>query len=220
MHAAGLIEQLSNLENLGAVKAAIAAAGCTLLLLDRTVRARNLSLRARQCLGGLLAIASIAAWFHFFRLEYSGYYHRWEFFHYYLGAKYPKELGYERIYHCTALADAETGNIVAVRHRRMRDLSVDVLVPARQALEQPAVCKDHFSAARWEQFKADVAWLRGASGSGKWWNDMQADHGFNPSPVWTAAGHALVSIAPAGWRLRQRSLGLRILDFGPGITGR
>ena len=43
--------------------------------------------------------------------------HTYEFFHYYIGAKYFRELGYEGLYDCTALADAE---IAAEDHVRPR----------------------------------------------------------------------------------------------------
>ncbi|MBI5533332.1 MAG: hypothetical protein HY898_11485 [Deltaproteobacteria bacterium] len=195
MPAGNWIETLSSLENIGAVKAAIAALACVLIVLERRSK---LSTRWRQLIAAAVAAAAVCGYFHFYQLEHKAFYHRWEFFHYYLGSKYTQELGYERLYHCAALADAETGNLKSVRHRRMRDLTVDLLVPASQALDNPGWCKDHFSPARWDQFKSDVVWFRAASGSGKWWNDMQGDHGYNPSPVWTLTGHALASIAPPG----------------------
>jgi len=40
-----------------------------------------------------------------------------------------------------------------------------------------------------------VVWFRTSSGSGKWWNDMQGDHGYNPSPVWTLT---VMSFRPTG----------------------
>ena len=198
MEAVEVIARLSSPEHLGAVKAVIAAAGCALLIAERTARGQALSTRARQWIGAALAIAAVACYFQFHQLEYKSYYHRWEFFHYYLGAKYSQELGYERLYHCAALADAQTGNLRGVRYRRMRDLRSDVLVPARQALLDPGYCTDHFTPSRWQAFRSDVAWFRGVSGGGTWWNEMQSDHGYNPSPVWTLAGHALASLSPPG----------------------
>ena len=51
----------------------------------------------------------------------SNFYHRWEFFHYYLGSKYDRELGYERLYHCAAVAQADSGQANEVRARKLRD---------------------------------------------------------------------------------------------------
>src|SRR5262245_39649362 len=41
--------------------------------------------------------------------RYSEYYHRHEFYHYYLGSKYFKEVEYHRLYECTAIAEVESG---------------------------------------------------------------------------------------------------------------
>jgi len=143
-----------------------------------------------------LAILGIGAYFRFGDLGYSNYYHRWEFFHYYLGSKYDRELGYERLYLCTAVAQVDLGQANEVRARKFRDLSEDVLAPTQAALEHPEVCRDRFTAERWESFKQDVKFFRGSSNL-QYWNDMQKDHGYNPPPVWTVAGHALASLHPA-----------------------
>ena len=90
----------------------------------------------------------------------SNFYHRWEFFHYYLGSKYDRELGYERLYNCAAVAQADSGQINEVRARKLRDLSDDVLAPAQVALDHPEDCRDRFTAERWEAFKDDVKFFR------------------------------------------------------------
>ena len=47
--------------------------------------------------------------FNLFRFHFDRYLHVWEIYHYYVGAKYFPELGYTRLYTCTALADEESG---------------------------------------------------------------------------------------------------------------
>jgi len=153
--------------------------------------------RTKQIIGAILATVAILCFFLFFHLSYKGYYHRWELFHYYMGSKYTKELSYKRIYICSAIADAETGNANAVKRRKMRDLSAtNLLIPSKQFLEHPEVCKSHFSEARWEEFKTDLKFFRRVSGGG-YWKDMQKDHGYNPPPIWTIGGHYLSSLQPA-----------------------
>lgn len=153
--------------------------------------------QAKQIIGTVLATVAIVFFFLFFHLSYKDYYHRWEFFHYYMGSKYSEELSYKRIYICATIADAETGNPNQVKRRKLRDLSeTNLLVPSKQYIDEPGICKDHFSEARWEDFKADVQFFRRVSGGG-YWKDMQKDHGYNPPPIWTVAGHYLSSLQPA-----------------------
>jgi hypothetical protein len=123
--------------------------------------------------------------------------HRWEFFHYYLGSKYPKELGYKRLYICAAVAQGELGSAMRaeVLARNIRDLETDVIVPAGPVLDHPEVCKSHFSPERWEQFKNDVYWFR-TTANKKFWEGMSTDHGYNPPPVWTLTGHLIGSLVP------------------------
>jgi hypothetical protein len=135
-----------------------------------------------------LAVMSLAAYFSFGDVGYAEFYHRHEFFHYYLGSKYPRELGYKRLYLCTAVAQTELGQGNEVRARKIMDLAVDRIVPGRTALEHPEECRSRFTPERWDAFKSDVRFLRQSSNL-EYWNGMQTDHGYNPPPVWTALGH-------------------------------
>jgi hypothetical protein len=136
-------------------------------------------------------------------------YHRWDQFHYYIGAKYLPEIGYTRIYQCTAVAEAERFGPAAVVLRSIRDLRTEAIVPAATALADPASCKRHFSPARWAAFVDDVAWFRNDAPARSYWRNMQADHGFNGAPAWSIAGRALASLGPASARLQT---GLALID--------
>jgi hypothetical protein len=181
---------------LSGIKAAVGIIACLLIYYEVQTE-RPLSTRVKQLVGSVLAVAALVCFFLFFHLEYKPYYHRWELFHYYMGSKYAKELSYERLYVCSAIADGETGNLRVAKHRKLRDLRVNLLVPSAPFLEQPGQCKDHFTPQRWDDFKKDVVFFRTAAGGGAWWNEMQQDHGYNPPPVWTIAGHYLSMVAPA-----------------------
>jgi hypothetical protein len=144
-----------------------------------------------------LAVMSVGAYFRYGDFGYSKFYHRHELFHYYLGSKYDRELGYERLYQCVAVAQADSGQTNEVRARKMMDLGIDFIVPAQNALDHPEECRDRFKTPeRWESFKADVKFFRNSANL-QYWNDMQKDHGYNPPPAWTVMGHFWSSLHPA-----------------------
>ena len=147
----------------------------------------------------VLALLGVIGFFGYF--NWGGYHfpvriHHYEFFHYYVGAKYFKELSYTRLYECSSLAESEQGFKRRVELRKIRDLEKNVLVPAKYILDNPGRCKDHFTPERWEQFKTDITYFRGNTGIDTW-EKMLHDHGYNPSPVWNLAGSLLANMQPA-----------------------
>jgi hypothetical protein len=127
--------------------------------------------------------------------------HFHEFFHYYLGAKYFRELGYSGLYDCTTLADAEIAEAEHVGPRIVtrwiRDLD-DVL---RDNTRDKAIarCRDvhrpRFTDARWAAFSADLRELQRLVPD-EWWNDVVYDAGFNPPPSWVVVGSAVANVVP------------------------
>jgi len=127
-------------------------------------------------------------------------FHFHEFFHYYVGAKYFQEVGYEGIYDCAALADKEIAEEDGVRPRisgYIRDLD-DVLrdKPYEVAL---AHCHDelqpHFAPGRWDAFKQDIRELRRLVPD-DYWSGVVTDAGFNPPPSWVLVGGAVANTIP------------------------
>src|SRR5689334_11082252 len=160
-----------------------------------------------------LSILAVGAYFRFGDFGYEEYYHRHEFFHYYLGSKYDRELGYERLYACAALAQADSGQANEVKARKLRNLATDTLQPAQQVLDNPEECRSRFKTKeRWEDFKADVKVFRNSANL-QYWNDMQKDHGYNPPPVWTVMGHILSSLHPATPTYMKMLAGIDIAFF-------
>ncbi len=150
---------------------------------------------------GTFTVMGFLAYFSFFNptVRYVDYYHRHEFFHYYLGSKYSEELGYSRLYECTAVAEVELGFGSRLRKQEIRDLGAENLIkPATDTyvFDAPERCTSHFSTERWDAFKADVKWLESKS-RGTYWENMKKDHGYNPPPVWTMTGKLFSSIGPA-----------------------
>lgn len=139
-------------------------------------------------LGGL-------AYFNFGYLHFGNFIHTWDTYHYYLGAKYFPELGYDRLYECTAVADLEA-NYEPVRQRVVTDLRTNVMVPVSEILAHPERCKQGFTTERWSEFKHDVGWFRARVNRDRW-EAIQHDHGYNATPAWNMLGHALANTGPA-----------------------
>jgi hypothetical protein len=153
----------------------------------------------RRLRDGLLATLGVAAcfgWWNFFHFHHPAFLHANNVFVYYVGSKYFAELGYTRLYECTALADAQAGLRARVARRLLTDLGTYELVPARRILADPARCTRHFTPARWALFQGDVRWFRSRLPA-ETWEEMQRDHGYNPTPVWGLLGTPLASLAPA-----------------------
>jgi len=110
------------------------------------------------------------------------YFNAYEFFHYYLGAKYAPEIGYTNLYNATIIADEETGG--KVKGRTIRSLDTHRIVPADRVLRDKARYKALFKEERWKAFSTDVPFFRKRVSSGLW-NRMLNDKGYNATPVWT-----------------------------------
>ncbi len=170
------------------------------LFYEASREAENDPLRRRTKLraAALFSFAAVVCYFQFFQIGYPEFYHRWEFFHYYMGAKYFPEMGYDGLYKCTAVAEADLGFQKEVRARKLRDIGhTNLIISTAETLAHPEACKGSFSPAKWEAYKADVKFFRQVSGSGSWWHDMQTDHGYNPTPVWGILGWAFAWAHPA-----------------------
>lgn len=165
-------------------------------LLARPAEAKGASPRARRTFLATVALLAALSWWNFLNLHYHGFVHDSDFYHYYIGAKYFPELGYTRLYECSAAAEAVDGRVEEVRARQMRNLETDELVSAAAVAANPEACRSRFAAERWEAFRHDVRYFREAMGP-PLWADSQVDHGFNATPVWIVAGRALASLAPA-----------------------
>lgn len=204
-------------QNVSQAAIAIAAAACIFYEQHRNSQNRPIAERWKKLVGITLALAAISAYFGGFRFGYPPYYHRWDQYHYYMGAKYFPELGYKNLYRCAVVAQLDLGDVkystdrtfsatpgkaaappsvqtadmkaeVEGPDKKIRNLPGDnLLVPVTDLLDHPEKCRDLFTPERWEQYKKDVAFFRIVAGK-SWWNDMQTDHGFNPPPVWTIGG--------------------------------
>ena len=147
---------------------------------------------------GLLAVLAFISWWHIEGTRFGTSFHRWEFFHYFLGAKYSPELEYTRLYDCTAAAEAESNPTPDLFRRWTRNLVTNELEEGSPAARNPELCRSRFTPDRWLEFRHDVLWFKRESKSS--WPRMQVDHGYNATPVWNAAGYLLANTGPASTR--------------------
>jgi hypothetical protein len=180
---------------------ALVSAGLLLIEARAAKLGERLSERTVKRLSIVFTVLGFLAYFDFFNpnTRYADYYHRHEFYHYYLGSKYSHALGYTRLYECTMIAEIENGRGAQIAKREIRDLTVNLIRPVQETIvyKNPDECKHRFSPAEWEAFKKDVSWFE-STARGGYWENMQQDHGYNPPPVWTATGKLFSSFAPAG----------------------
>lgn len=195
------------------IKGGLATAGTLLLLwwflLQKQGRSREFR-RTRHVLLAVLGLASFASWWNLGHFHFDHYIHTWEHYHYYIGAKYAPELGFERIYDCTAVADMQDGKLQQVKDRKIRNLQTNELEPSDRIVENPEACTKHFSKERWAQFRKDIRFFRSRFSAHRW-DQSQHDHGYNATPVWTIMGRILASGGTATW---DTVVTLGIIDSG------
>ena len=144
-----------------------------------------------------VGLLSFCAYWNFGSFHFGNYVHMWDTFHYYIGSKYFKELSYDRLYECVAVADSEEAGLKRrVELRKIMNLRTNMMVGTTDILAHPELCKGHFTPERWGDFKHDVAYFRNHHDI-KRWEEAQTDHGYNGSPVWNIVGTTLANMAPA-----------------------
>lgn len=146
----------------------------------------------------VVALAAALSWTNFGAFRLTGttvHYH--EFFHYYFGARYAPELGYDRLYDCAVVAQAELQpeNLAAIAAMPVRNLNHGELQTGAESLRRAEECRARFGET-WESYRDEVGifvYLFAAPS----WQALLGDHGYNPSPVWTLTGASLASGPPA-----------------------
>lgn len=190
------------------IRLTLSLGGALFLIYEARARklGENLSKKSMRWIVIALTTLGFLSYFDFFNkhTRYEEYYHRHEFYHYYLGSKYSSEVGYVRLYECTLIAEWENaeGNEALrkeISQRELRDLRVNLIKPVKDSyvFSNPGECKDRFTPEAWTAFKKDIQWFY-ESAKGDYWTNMQKDHGYNPPPVWTMEGKFFANLAPAG----------------------
>ena len=123
--------------------------------------------------------------------------HQWEQFHFYLGAKYQREVGWFNLYKAVILADRETVNVLGGMPTT-RELKTFEQVPLDVALQDAAEVRSRFSDEQWQAFKTDWATM-----SRLWpinWTQIMNDHGNSNSPAWAIFAAPLAKLIPLSAR--------------------
>lgn len=127
--------------------------------------------------------------------------HPYEFYHYYVGTKYFEELGYTGLYEATVVADHEDDPGGFDPRRKLLDPRSYRHETRGQVMERAASIRGRFSDARWQDFKADVAFFR-AQAPALWRSGrIQRDHGYNGTPftTWLLGGLAHLPVDAASF---------------------
>jgi hypothetical protein len=157
-------------------------------LLVRTGRQR--AVRALLVALAATAAFSIPVYFNFFNYHFGGFVNPHEFFHYYLGSKYAREVGYFDLYDAALVADAETG-LALPRDGEINDLRTYGDRSVSSVLAERDRIKARFSPARWQEWVKDVSYFKRRL-KGPQWGEVLRDMGYNATPVWSMlAGTAL-----------------------------
>ncbi|HSE94379.1 MAG TPA: hypothetical protein VLD61_00715, partial [Methylomirabilota bacterium] len=133
-----------------------------------------------------LAIVALVTYLDFFRFHARGPTHYWEFYHYHLGTKYFRELGYGGLYEATVVADFEDDRGHFDPRAVIRSLTDYQGVYRGQVIRTAEIVTWAFSPSRWQEFKRDVAVYREANPIPWRSSRVQQDHGYNGSPLVTA----------------------------------
>jgi hypothetical protein len=179
--------------------AAVALGGIAVRLAASAMRRTGRPDRLRRLLDGLLlglGVAGLFLWANPVRILRGETIHIYEFYHYYVGAKYFPELGYTRLYECTTLADREDGLAERVERRTVRNLETNSIEGTEALLADPSLCKRQFSRKRWAAFRRDIRFFRLRLPPARW-ERMLKDHGYNGTPAWGLLGAALARTGPA-----------------------
>jgi len=143
----------------------------------------------------LLAAVCAASYFDFGQFpKYRRFMNPHDVFHYYLGSKYSREIGFANLYECVAIATAENhrGEILHPTIRKMDDYS---FVSGKEVLAKADTFKRPFSRDRWQEFKKDVRYFESLV-TKRHWRGITLDMGYNPTPVWNMTGRFLTNRVP------------------------
>ncbi len=131
----------------------------------------------------LIILVGVLAYFQFGLLHQNGtYLHKHEMFHYALNSKHFDDLGYFKLYQCTARVLLENGDGQELVRYRIRDLESNNLKRGRWALTKEGACPMQFNTASEKQFKQDILAFRDLYGLPVLARAI-GDHGYNATPI-------------------------------------
>lgn len=112
----------------------------------------------------------------------------WGIFHYYIGAKYIKELGYFNLYSCAYDVNKDAWQPI----KSARDLRSYKIIPIKNLPKCPL---ENFTTERFREFVHDTRFIAGRAPV-NYWSNAITDKGFNAPPFWAAFGGIIAGIIP------------------------
>ncbi|MCH7868416.1 MAG: hypothetical protein IH881_12025 [Myxococcales bacterium] len=119
-----------------------------------------------------------------------------EHFHYYLGAKYFSELGYDGLYAASLAAHRESLPNTALP-KWVRDLRTNTLVLSEDHMVYADSIAARFTPERWQQFVSDRNRIHRFAPA-KVNRAIHKDHGFNPTPTWVSVARLITALVTPG----------------------
>ena len=116
-----------------------------------------------------------------------------DFFHYYTGSKYLRELGYNNSNPATLVADDLTTRKFTGSHIRDPKKKFG-FIGVEEVLGRKAYYKGLFEDERWQMFVKDVEYFKTRLQSSQWNYILNRDIGYNGTPVWAVLGGMLSHI--------------------------
>ena len=142
-------------------------------------------------LAGMVAVLS---YLEFGQFRYGRYINPHDVFHYYMGSKYSREIGYSHLYASTLVADHQMNGVYDL-NRTIRSQADYGYIDSRDVLKDAAKYEALFTPKRWVEFKRDVAFFISRMPKAKW-NNVLRDKGYNATPVWNMVARALSNAFP------------------------
>lgn len=140
----------------------------------------------------IMSLVAVVNYFDYGLFRYNTYFNEWDAYHYYIGTKYIRELGYTHMYEATLVADAETGLVYHNPTNHIRSLVTYDAVPVDEVFADAARTRARFSPERWREFVADIAWFKRQLPPHRW-SLILDDHGFNGTPPWCSVVEVITS---------------------------
>lgn len=127
----------------------------------------------------------------------------WALLHYYINAKYFKELGYFDLYACVLAVHSESSFVHA--NKQVRNLENYRLTYWQE--EKVKCPEENFTQRRWETFSQEVKQILSHQ-QPSYWVGVLKDKGFNPSPAWLLAGQPFANSTLVGEPLYRATIQL------------
>lgn len=172
---------------------AYAGLGVVLLLLVfrflgvKSVKARGVV----TVLVTVLGAVAVMSYLEFGQFRYGRYMNPHDVYHYYMGSKYSREIGYSNLYTSSLVADWQ-GNRYYDLRRTLRSQKNYRFITPQSVLRDGAKYEGLFSPARWREFKQDLANFQSRMPRHKLTSILR-DKGYNATPVWNMVARGLTN---------------------------